>query len=320
MENARPALADAGFSKSLARGLQILSMFSETQPVLGIVEMSRTAGLNKSTTYRYVSTLTKLGYMQQDLETRKYTLGPRVIDLGFTAINSMEATRVAAPYLQALSDQTGFTVNMAVADGTEIIYVERCRSVRDVGICSPMDLNLHVGSRLPAYCTSMGKVLLASRDPASLRLILDRMDMARRGPKTITVREQLVSALVKVRRTGTAINDEELAPRLRSFAAPVRDRSGAVIAAVNIAVHVSVQHSTVETLAARLLPPLRRTVGEISARLGYRPSRRARRPGGGVSATTGPTDQIGNLRGECSTFIQRVSVNASMPARPPNRP
>ncbi len=259
---------DAAFSQSLERGLLILSSFSETRPVLGIADLARAVGLNKSTTYRYVATLAKLGYVQQDPDTKKYSLGPRVVDLGFAAINSMEITRVAAAYLQALSDETGYTVSMAVLDGPDIVYVERRRSGRASNFA--MGLNLHVGSRLPAYCTSMGKVLLAYRDPAALRGLLDRTDFARRGPKTITAREQLMTALARVRQTGIAVNDEELAAGLRSVAAPVRDRSGRVVAAVNIAVHLTVWNASVESVVSRLEVPLRHTVAEISNRLGYR--------------------------------------------------
>lgn len=263
-----PKAAVAGFSQSLERGLLILSSFSEVRPVLGISDLGRAVGLNRSTTYRYVATLAKLGYLQQDPDSRKYSLGPRVVDLGFAAINSMEITRVAGPFLQALSDETGYTVSMAVLDGPDIVYVDRRRSGR-AGTFA-MGLQLHVGSRLPAYCTSMGKVLLAYREPAVLRDLVDRTDLARRGPKTITAREQLMVALTRVRRTGVALNDEELAPGLRSLAAPVRDRSGAVVAAVNIAVHLTVWNSSVESVMSRLEAPLRRTAAEISARLGYR--------------------------------------------------
>ena len=269
-EDEREPKSSVGFSQSLERGLLILSAFSEHRPVLGIADLARAVDLHKSTTYRYVSTLAKLGYVEQDPDTKKYFLGPRIVDLGFAAINSMEITRVAARYLQALSDETGYTVSMAVADGPDIVYVDRRRSGR--GSHLTMDLNLHVGSRLPAYCTSMGKVLLAYRDPAVLRRLLDHTDMARRGPKTITAREHLMSVLGKVRQSGLAVSDEELAPGLRAFAAPIRDRSGEVVAAINIAVHLSVANTTVETLTARLEPPLRRAAGEISNRLGYRPS------------------------------------------------
>jgi IclR family pca regulon transcriptional regulator len=256
------------FSQSLERGLMILSAFSETGPVLGIADLARAVGLNRSTAHRYVATLAKLGYLQQDPDTRKYSLGPRVIDLGFAALSSMEMTRVAAQYLQALADETGYAASMAVLDGPDIVYVDRRRSRRNIGLA--VDLNLHVGSRLPAYCTSMGKVLLAHRDPTTLRTLLDRTDLARRGPKTITAREQLMSVLAKVRQTGIAVNDEELAPGLRSIAAPVRDRSGNVVAAINIAVHLTTWTASVEAVTTRLEAPLRRAAADISARLGYR--------------------------------------------------
>ncbi|MDF5756894.1 IclR family transcriptional regulator C-terminal domain-containing protein [Spongiactinospora sp. TRM90649] len=263
------ATADsASFSVSLERGLRILSAFGGDRSVLGIADLARAVGLNKSTTYRYVATLAKLEYIRQDPETKKYFLGPRVIDLGFAAIDSMELTKVAGPLLQALADETGFTVSMGLCDGPDVVYVDRRRSGRRSPLA--MDLNLHVGSRLPAYCTSMGKVLLAYKDPAALRQILDRTEMARRGPKTITNREQFLAALAKVRQSAVAVNDEELAPGLRSFAAPVRDRSGGVVAAVNVAVHLTMSPTSVEALSGRVEPSLRRAAAEISRRLGYR--------------------------------------------------
>jgi IclR family pca regulon transcriptional regulator len=261
-------LSAAPFSQSLERGLLILSALAGRRAVLGIADIAREVNLSKSTTYRYAATLTQLDYLHQDPDTKKYSLGPKAVDLGYAAINSMELTRVAARPLQALSDETGYTVNMAVLDGADIVYVDRRRSGRAVAF--GMELNLHIGSRLPAYCTSMGKVLLAYRDPAALRPILDRTDLARRGPKTITAREQLMTALTRVRHSGLAVNDEELAPGLRSLAAPVRDRTGAVVAAVNIAVHLTTWNASIEAIVARLEGPLRRTTGEISYRLGYR--------------------------------------------------
>ncbi|MEU4577776.1 IclR family transcriptional regulator [Nonomuraea sp. ATR24] len=272
-DSARPRAAtgaSATFSVSLERGLRILSAFTADRSVLGIADLARVVGLNKSTTHRYVTTLVKLEYLRQDPDSKKYFLGPRVVDLGFAAIDSMELTGVAAPLLQALADETGCTVSMGLCDGPDVVYVDRRRSGRRSALA--MDLNLHVGSRLPAYCTSMGKVLLAYKDPAALRQILDRTEMARRGPRTITNREQLIAALAKVRQSGVAVNDEELAPGLRSFSAPVRDRTGEVVAAVNVAVHLTIAPTTLETLSGRLEPPLRRTAAEISRRLGYRPN------------------------------------------------
>ena len=258
-----------GFSQSLERGLAILSAFTEHRPVLGIADLARAAGLTKSTAHRYVATLARLGYVVQDPDTRKYSLGPRVIDLGFAALNSMEITRIAAQPLQALSDETGYPTSMAVLDGADVVYVDRRRSRRATGF--PMDITLHIGSRLPAYCTSMGKVLLAEQPPEQLAALVDRIEFTRRGPKTITSRKQLLSVLERVRRHGIAVNDEELAPGLRSLAAPVRDRTGAVIAAVNLAIHLTTWNAPVETVTARLEAPLRATAHEISTRLGWRP-------------------------------------------------
>ncbi|GII23215.1 IclR family transcriptional regulator [Planosporangium mesophilum] len=262
------AAKSGDFSVSLERGLKILSVFNGSRSVLGIAELARAVDLTKSTTHRYVTTMTKLGYLQQDTETKKYFLGPRVVDLGFSAIESMDLTRVSAPLLQSLADQTGFTVSMAICDGPDVVYVDRRRSGRRNALA--MDLNLQVGSRLPAYCTAMGKAILAHKDPQTLRQILERSDLARRGPNTITNREQLMTVLAKVRQSGVAVNDEELAPGLRSFAAPVWDRTGEVVAALNVAVHLSAAPSSIESLAARIEPHLRRTAREISRRLGYR--------------------------------------------------
>src|ERR687887_124701 len=154
--------SDPGFSQSLERGLAILSAFRSRQPLLGSSELAREVGLTRSTAHRYIATLATLGYLEQDPGTRKYRLGPRVLDLGFSAINSMELREISAPHLRRLSDETGHTVNLAILDGTDIVYIERCRSPRQGQ--REIDLNLHVGSRLPAYCTSLGKVLLAFLD------------------------------------------------------------------------------------------------------------------------------------------------------------
>ena len=256
----------AGFSQSLERGLSVLDAFTGISATLGIAEIAREVGLTKSTTHRYVTTLTALGYLHQDPENRRYRLGARAVEIGFAALNSLEITRVAACRLQRLADETGFTVSMAVLDGADIVYVERRRAGQD----RQLDLNLQVGSRLPAYCTALGKVLLAAEEPVRLRGLLDRIDLARRAPNTITVREHLLAALDRVRRGAVAVNDEELTAGLRAIAVPVRDRSRRVVAAINIAVHTTGWNASPDALMRRLEPALRHTAAEISAQLGYR--------------------------------------------------
>ena len=254
-----------GHSQSLERGLAILSTFQSARPLLGVSDLSREVGLSRSTTHRYVSTLAALGYLQQDAETRKYRLGPRVLDLGFSAINSMELRHICAPHLKALSDATGHTVNMAVLDGADIVYIERCQSSRAER--REIDLNLHIGSRLPAYCTSMGKVLLAFLPPRERNDLLDGVDLARRGPNTITAKRRLLKELERVRRTRLAVNNEELAYGLRSIAVPVWSQTGDVVAAINIAVHRSLV--SMDELLEGLAPALVETASEISARVGF---------------------------------------------------
>ena len=256
-------------SQSLERGLAILSAFRSGRPLVGVSELAREVGLSRSTAHRYIATLAELGYLDQDASTRKYRLGPRVLDLGFSAINSMGLREVAVPHLQALSDETGHTVNMAVLDGADIVYIERCRTSqrgqRDI------DLNLHIGSRLPAYCTSMGKVLLAGLPEEEQRAVLSRVDFTQRGPNTLVAREALLQELRRVQQSGLAVNNEELAYGLRSIAAPIRSQPGDVVAAINLAVHRSMV--SLDALVARLGPPLRRAADAISARLGYTPPR-----------------------------------------------
>jgi len=259
--------AEAGFSQSLERGLAILASFRSERPLLGVSELGRDVGLSRSTTHRYVATLVALGYLQQDSVSRKYRLGSRVLDLGFSAINSMELREVAGPHLRELSDATGYTANMAILDELDIVYVDRCRSSQPRQ--REIDLNLHVGARLPAYCTSLGKVLLAQLPEGERAARVERIDFQRRGPNTITSRAALTAELVRVRRQGYAVNNEELAYGLRSIAAPVLRHDGSAAGAINLAVHSSMVSS--ETLGESFGPVLMRTAADISARLGFRP-------------------------------------------------
>jgi IclR family transcriptional regulator, pca regulon regulatory protein len=257
---------DPAYSQSLERGLAILSSFTSGRRLLGVTELGRELRLNRSTAHRYISTLALLGYLEQDPVSKKYRLGSRVLDLGFSAINSMELREVAAPHLQQLSDETGYTVNMAILDDLDIVYVERCRSSRAGQ--REIDLNLHVGARLPAYCTALGKVLLAWLPEEERSSRLGRTDLARLGPNTLTTVSELMAELERVRANGFAINDEELANGLRAIAAPVLTRDGTAAAAINLAVHRSMV--TIKDLDALLSGRLRTTAATISSKLGYR--------------------------------------------------
>jgi IclR family pca regulon transcriptional regulator len=260
------AVARPGTSQSLERGLAILSSFTPGRQLIGTSELARELGLTRSTAHRYISTLSGLGYLQQDADTRRYRLGPRVVDLGFSAINSMDVREISTPYLQQLSDETGFTVNLGILDGTDVVYVERCRTARPGQ--REIDLNLHVGSRLPAYCTALGKAMLAFLPEDERRALVAASDLVRRGPNTLTERDALLEDLERIRDTGIAVNNEELAYGLRSIATPIRSQSGGVVAAINLAVHRSMV--SMEELVVRYAPELTRAAEEIGARIGHR--------------------------------------------------
>ncbi len=260
-----PSLREPRYSQSLERGLAILGCFTPERPVLGIADIADELGMSRSTTHRYVITLVALGYLEQGA-SRKYRLGLRVTDLGMSALNSTGLREHSRPYLEELRQRTSYTVNLAVLDGSEILYIDRARSFRRGQ--SKIDLGLAPGSRLPAYCTSMGKLLLAYLPEHEQRNVLAEMTLSKRGPNTITSKKSLRSELEQVREESFAVNDEELASGLHSISAPVRSESREVVAAVNMAAHSSM--ISLEELVDHLGPHLVSTADRISARLGYR--------------------------------------------------
>jgi len=259
MNEANPA----GLSQSLERGLAVLRAFTPDRPTLGISELARGLALTRSTTHRYVATLATLGYLEQDGPTRKYRLGPRVLDLGFSVLASLDLREVAAPHLRRLTDSTGHTSNLAIRDDTDVILIDRVRG--RPGRYHHLEFTLHVGSRIPAYCSATGKALLAFLPRPDLEQVLERIDLIQRGPRTLTDKRALLAELDQVRRTGIAVNDEELESALRSIASPVRARSGEVVAAVNVAVPRS--PAAMSELVSRLGPTVRATANEIAARV-----------------------------------------------------
>ena len=248
------------YIEALGRGLQILEAFSEQSPSLSLTEITSTVGLDKSTVFRFVYTLEKLGYLERDPETKRYHPGLKVLRLGFTALNSLEMGQVAQPYLKALSAECGETTNMTVRDGKEIVYVVRNKTQQIISV------NLQLGSRLPVYCTSMGKAQLIDLSRDELRDLLGEGPYPVMGPNTIATLDTLVTELDKVRQQGYAINDEEMAVGLRSVAAPVRGARRQVVAAINISVpSARVSRQELETVLA---PMVVDTARRISLALG----------------------------------------------------
>jgi IclR family pca regulon transcriptional regulator len=260
-----PGLHEPRYSQSLERGLAILRCFTPERPVLGIADIADGLGMSRSTTHRYVITLVALGYLEQGT-SRKYRLGLKVTDLGMAALNSTGLREHAHEYLEELRQRTSYTASLAVLDGADILYVDRVQSFRRGQ--SKIDLGLHPGSRLPAYCTATGKLLLANLPEDEQREILASIKLTKRGPNTITSKEALRGELDAVLDEEFAVNDEELAVGLYAIATPVRNDAREVVAALNLAADASM--ISLSELVDALTPHLISTADRISARLGYR--------------------------------------------------
>jgi IclR family transcriptional regulator, pca regulon regulatory protein len=220
--------------------------------VLGIADIADDLSMSRSTTHRYVITLVALGYLEQGA-SRKYRLGLRGTDLGMAVLNATGLRERAHSALEDLRSHTSCTISLAVLDGTEIVYVDRVRSFRQGQ--SGIDDGLSPGSRLPAYCTAMGKLLLAQLPETELQELIADMKLTKRGPNTITSKKKLLTELDLIHQENFAVNDQELTADLYAIAAPLRDESGQVIAAISLAAHspkVSLQEM-IEVLGPQLV-------------------------------------------------------------------
>ena len=264
-DQARP-VRSSRYSRALERGLAIVACFTVERPLLGIRELAEMLDMSPATTYRYVSALATQGYLEQDPATSKYRLDLGAIDLGMAALSATGLCMHARPYLESLAERTSYTVALAVLDGPEILPVSQVPGSRR-GQSRAGTEEVRVGSRLPAYCTSLGKVLLAEAPADWQAELISEMELLERAPKTILTAEQLQAELDRVRDDGFAVNDEELAAGTCAIAAPVRDESGDVIAAVSVAALGG--EIELEQLTDRCLGPLMATAERISARLGW---------------------------------------------------
>lgn len=266
---------DGYIIESLVRGLSVLRAFTEDSPSLSVTELAQKIGVTKTTIVRILTTLQVLGYVRLEPTTRRYHLSWRVLDLGYSALENSGLVQRARPFLEDLSVATGETVNLSVLDGTDIVYVDR------VATKQILSISLHIGSRLPAYCTSMGKAILGHLPGAEARAVISASVLAPRARNTITTEESLLADLALARAVGYALNDEELVDGLRSVAAPVRDRTGRAIAAVNLSVPAA--RCSCDELRSRFAPTVAETADRISAMIGYRADTRREEAGGRTS-------------------------------------
>jgi IclR family pca regulon transcriptional regulator len=247
------------FVQSLERGLSVIRCFDAENARLTLAEVAQRTGLTRATARRLLLTLDELGYVSSN--GRRFSLTPRVLDIGYAYLSSLNIQQIAQPFLEALSERVNESVSVTVLDGSDIIYVARVPTKRI------MTISLGLGSRLPAYCTSMGRVLLAELPPPQLRAIVpERLEP--RTEHTVRTRAELESVLAGVRRQGWALVDEELEIGLRSLAAPLRDAARRAVAAMNVSTHAG--RTTTEEIHEQILPALLDTAHDIGDALAKR--------------------------------------------------
>ncbi|HEY4350876.1 MAG TPA: IclR family transcriptional regulator [Paraburkholderia sp.] len=242
------------YVQSFARGLAVIRAFNAERPAQTLTDVAAATGLTRAGARRILLTLQTLGYVEAD--GRLFRLTPRILDLGFAYLTSMPFWNVAEPVMEELSAEVHESCSAAVLDRTEIVYVLR------VPTHKIMTINLSIGTRLPAWCTSMGRVLLSSLDDAALDAILDASNLHAHTPRTVTDKDELKQIIAQVRRQGWAINDQELEEGLISISAPIRNRQGRIIAAMNISGNA--QRNSAKQMTKTFLEPLQKAAQEVS--------------------------------------------------------
>jgi len=248
---------DKDYVQSLVRGLEVIRTFSQYKPRMTLSEVAQHAGLTRAAARRFLLTLVREGYAETD--GKYFSLRPKVLDLGFAYLSSLPIWEVAQPIMRDVVNALHESCSLSVLDGRDIVYVARVPTER------VMTIGLSIGSRLPAFGSSMGRVLLAGLPPAELAVFYDRVKLERRTERTVANMVALKDAIDAARRQGWALVDQELEMGLRSIAVPVRNRRSEVLAALNVSTHEG--RTSIETMRTRFLPVLLDAAQRISASL-----------------------------------------------------
>lgn len=246
---------DPNFMTSLARGLIVIQAFTQQTPQMTISQLSVKTGLSRAAVRRCLYTLTKLGFAGAE-DGSRYSLRPRLLTLSHTYTASNTLSSAAQPILERMSATLRESFSVATLDGEDIVYIARTQVSR------VMAVDLHIGSRLPAYCTSMGRVLLAYLPQDQLEQYLAKAELIPHTTRTITSVEKLRVILRNIRRNGYALCDQEYEVGLRSLAVPVFSSSGRVVATLNLSGNAP--RLSVLEMQSRFLSPLRNAANELS--------------------------------------------------------
>jgi len=247
------AARGSDFVQSLERGLSVIRAFDETRPELTLSDVARATGLTRAAARRFLLTLIDLGYVRTD--GRLFALRPRILELGYAYLSSLSLPEVAQPHMEELVAKVHESCSVSVLDGTDVVYIARVPTRRI------MTVAISVGTRFPAFATSMGRVLLAAQPNDRIEAYLSSGVIQQYTDFTVTDADKLRAVLAKARTQGYCLVDQELEKGLRSIAVPIHDADGTVIAAMNVSLHVS--GGTAEEIRRDVLPQLRATAAEI---------------------------------------------------------
>jgi IclR family pca regulon transcriptional regulator len=245
------------FVRSLDRGLAVIRAFGPETPRLTLSEVARATGLTRSAARRFLLTLVDLGYVRSD--GREFSLRPRVLELGYAFLSGMSILEVAQPHVEEMVVAVQESATVGVLDGDEVVCVLRVPARRIMVVA------IAVGTRLPAYATSMGRALLAGLTPDEFEVYLERIRFEPLTSRTVADLDQLRAIIEATREQGFALVDQELEDGLRTVGVPIREPGGRVAAALAIPVHASMM--SIEDVKKGLAPALRATADEIEADL-----------------------------------------------------
>ena len=260
------AVDDRYMVPALSRGLALLAAFSADRPALSLVDLSRELDISRSSAFRLAYTLVELGYLHRDQQSKTYRLGPKVLDLGFSFLASQELVDIAQPRLNTLRDETGCSAHLGVLDGRDVVYLVRCPANRT------LTSNIQVGTRLPAYASSMGRAILSFMPPDAVAELYDGETLEPFTDQTATTFPALRERLDRDRQQGHVVSRAAFEAGIASVAAPLFDASGSVVGAVNISTPQAADPAS--RLETDVLDAVLAAAGEISSWLGYAGARK----------------------------------------------
>lgn len=230
------AIRDKNHIKSLERGLKLLEILGQSAQSQTLSEIANRCDINKTATQRFLNTFRTLGYIKRD-ENKRYFLTAKILSVGFNYLNSSNLRMVSKPYIDDLSSELNKTINLSILDGIEVLYLYRKEKAKY------LKYDLYVGSKLPSYCTSSGKVLLAGLNDMELKERIDSMSLEPITNKTIISKTILLKDIMKTRKRGYSVCDQELSMDLYSMAVPLIDQNDKSIAAINVTLDARHKHN-----------------------------------------------------------------------------